>query len=103
MDKGSKSAYSVLSGFDAILRSEMKFSKRLVQAPHHLVTCAHHKNVPILLNKLRLLWFIQTTDYICLWFPTLSVAIVMLLKMYFSSVQYSYPQNLKSLVNRIKS
>ncbi len=101
--KGQNQLTVFLSGFDAILRSEMKFSKLLVQAPHHLVTCAHHKNVPILLNKLRLLWFVQTTDYISLWFPTLSVAIVMLLKMYFSSVQYSYPQNLKSLVHRIKS
>ncbi len=30
-----------LSRFGAFLRSEMKFSKRLVQSPHHLVTCAH--------------------------------------------------------------
>jgi len=45
MDKGPNSAYSFLSGFAAFLRSEMKFSKLLVQPPHHLVTCANHKTI----------------------------------------------------------
>ncbi len=48
------------------------------------VTCAHHKKFLILLNKLRLLWYIhELIMNICLWFPTLSVTIVMLLKMYY--------------------
>ncbi len=64
MDKGPKSAYSFLSGFGAFLESEIKFSKLLVQPSHHLVTCAHHKKLLILLNKLRLLWYIHTTDYV---------------------------------------
>ncbi len=33
-----------LSLFGAFLRTEIKFSKLLVQPPHHLVTCAHHKS-----------------------------------------------------------
>ncbi len=58
------------------LRSEMKFSKLLVQPPHHLVTCAHDK------NSLSFFWtsfnsfaaFMQSIMYICLRFPTLSIA-----------------------------
>ncbi len=39
--------------------------------------------------------------YICLWFSTLSVANVMLLKMYSSLCYCLTPQNLKSLVHHI--
>ncbi len=74
-----------LSGFSAFLRSEMKFSKLLVQPPHHLVTCAHHK------SSFSFFWtscdcfgtFMQLIMYICLRFPTLSAANSMLLKMYY--------------------
>ncbi len=53
-----------LSGFGAFLRSEMKFSKLLVQPQNHRVTCAHHKKFIILLNKLRLHWYIHAIDYV---------------------------------------
>ncbi len=74
-----------LSGFGAFLRTEIKFSKLLVQPPHHLVTCAHHK------SSFSFFWtscdcfgtFMQLIMYICLLFPKLSVANVMLLKMYY--------------------
>ncbi len=73
-----------LSRFVAFLRLEIKFSKLFVQ-PHHLVTCAHHK------SSFSFFWtscdsfvtFMQLIMYICLRFPSLSVAIVMLLKMYY--------------------
>ncbi len=74
-----------LSRFGAFLRSEIKFSKLLVQPPHHLVTCAHHK------ISFSFFWtscdcfgtFMQLIMYICLRCPTLSVANVMLLKIYY--------------------
>ncbi len=74
-----------LSGFGAFLRSEMKFSKLLVQPPHHLVTCAHHK------SSFSFFWtncdcfgtFMQLIMYICLRFHTFSVVNIMLLKMYY--------------------
>ncbi len=61
---GDKRATVFVSGFGAFLRTEMKFSKLLVQPPHHLVTGAHHKKFLILLNKLRLLWYFHATDYV---------------------------------------
>ncbi len=85
----------------AFLRSEMKWSKLLVQPPHHVVTCAHHKKCLTVLNKLRLLWYILEMMYICLRFPT-SVIIIMLLNLLYSSLCLT-PQNLKSLVHRISN
>jgi len=63
-----------LSRFGTFLRSELKFSKLLVQPPHHLVTCAHHK------SSFSFFWtnckcfgtFRQLIMYNCLLFPTLS-------------------------------
>ncbi len=66
-----------LRGSATFLESEMNFSKLLVQPPHHLVTCAHHKS-----SFSFFCTFMQLIMNICLWFPTLSVAIVMLLKIY---------------------
>ncbi len=74
-----------LSRFGAFLRSEIKFSKLLVQPLHHIVTCARHN------RSFSFFWtscdcfvtFMQSIMYICLRFPTLSVANIMLLKMYY--------------------
>ncbi len=52
-----------LSGFGAFLESETKWSKRLVQPPHHLVARAHHKKVLVLLNKLRLQ--VHSCNWLC--------------------------------------
>ncbi len=81
----------------------MKFSKLLVQTPHHLVTCAHHKTFLILLNKLRLLWYIHAIDYVHL--SAVSYIIIyychVAQNVLYSSLCYSLtPQNLKSLVHR---
>ncbi len=77
--------YSFLSRFGPFLRSEMKFSKLLVQPPHNLITCAHHK------SNFSFFWtncncfgtFMQLIMCICLRSPTFSVANIMLLKMYY--------------------
>ncbi len=71
----------------------MKFSKRLVQPPHYLVTCAHHKSFSIYIGT-----FMQLIMYICLRFPTLSVAQNVLNSSLCNSLT---PQNLRSLVHRI--
>ncbi len=104
MDKGPKSAYSFLSGFGAFLKSEMKFSKLLVQPPHHLVTCAHHKKFLTLSNKLRLLWYIHATDDVHLSVVSYIISCYchVAQDVLFSHLCYSLtPQNLKSLVHRI--
>lgn len=73
-----------LSGFGAFLRSEIKFSKLLIQLPHQLVNCAHHKSSFSYFCTICNCFgtFMQLIKYICLQTPTLSVANLMLLKMY---------------------
>ncbi len=68
-----------LSRFSAFLRSEMK----IVQPPHHVVTCACHKSsFSFFLTSCDCFGtFMQSIMYICLRFPTFSVANIMLLKM----------------------
>ena len=73
-----------LSRFGTFLRSELKFSKLPVQSSHHCVNGAHQK------SSFSFLWtsckgtctFMQMIMYNSLLFPTLSIAYVMLIKMY---------------------
>ncbi len=75
-----------LSRFGTFLRSELKFSKLLVQSSHHCVICAHQK------SSFSFLWTsckcfgtsMQMIMYNSLLFPTLSIAYVMLIKMYYN-------------------
>ena len=73
-----------LSRFGSFLRSESKFSKLPVQSSHQCVTCAHEK------NSFSVIWTrckcfgtsMHMIMYNSLLFPTLSIAYVMLIKMY---------------------
>ncbi len=77
-----------LSRFDAFLKSEMTFSKLLVQPPHHLVICAHHKSGFSLFSTNCDCFgtFMQSIMHICLRFPTFSVANIMFLKMLYTVI-----------------
>ncbi len=91
----SLSCYSVLlSHFGTFLRSELKFSKLLVQPLHYVVTCAHQKQFLILQNRCE--WFcmfMQLIMYNCLLFPTVAY---MLIKIYYtgSLLNSLTPQNI---------
>ncbi len=102
MDKSQLRVF--LSGFGAFLRSEMKFSKLLVQPPHHLVTIVHIIKFLILLKKLWLLWYVHATDYVHLSVVSYIISCYchVAQNVLYSSLCYSLtPQNLKSLVQRI--
>ncbi len=69
---------------DQNLNSQYLFSLHII-ASHHCGTCAHQKKpFLIYLNKLQMLWYIQMIVYNYLLFPTLSIAYVMLTKMYYN-------------------
>ena len=87
-----------LSRFGSFLRSELKFSKLPVQSSHQCVTCAHEK------NSFSFIWTrckcfgtsMHMIMYNSLLFPTLSIAYVMLIKMYCNGLYgiVSPPQHL---------
>ena len=78
--------FKYYSCFGTFLRSELKFLKLLVQSKHHCVTCARQK------SSFSFLWTsckcfgtsMQMIMYNSLLFPTLSIAYVMLIKMYYN-------------------
>ncbi len=78
--------YSFSQSLWYISQIKTEILKTTCSTSHHLVTCAHHK------SNFSFFWtnckcfgtFMQMIIYNCLLFPTLSIAHVMLIKMYYT-------------------
>ena len=82
----------------------LTFSTLLVQSPLHLVICSHHNcNLPLLLNKLQMLWHIHANKYLQLYaFTSITNCTCLLKGTYRFENAKNYPGNVsKQLKNKM--